>query len=98
MADLRLAAERQVDPGMSLEWVGGELGCDRSTVVRLMQAGDLRGYRVGRGVRVYLSSVEEYRQRNAYQVRKKAPKIAPRRGHPARVREAMATLKSLGID
>ena len=46
------------------------LGCDQSTVRVLLNAGQLKGHRVGkglnpRGVRVHLASIHDYISRNA---------------------------------
>lgn len=81
------------------------LGDDASTVRRLIEAGHLEGYRGGSGTvrprwRVYVDSIEAYRQRRAQPVNENAE---PPRRQPVRVvesaadREAEAWLKNWGV-
>lgn len=82
------------------------LGVDESTIRRLIDSGDLIGHRVGvklRGVRVYLSSVTDYRERNiigkSAPKREEAPGRKPRRKvePSAELEEALAYMRSLGL-
>lgn len=42
------------------------LGCGRTKVYELLQAGEIRSYRVGRLVRVRREDAEEFLERNRY--------------------------------
>jgi excisionase family DNA binding protein len=42
------------------------LGCGRTKIYELLQAGEIRSYRVGRLVRVRREDVEEYLERHRY--------------------------------
>lgn len=53
------------DRGVPVSTAASIIGCDDSYIRRLIRRGQLRAYRVGRGVRVYLSSIDDYRTRNA---------------------------------
>lgn len=89
-----------VERSITVEEAASVMGADVSTVRKLMRAEELRGYRLGkRGVRVYVSSIREYQERQGLQGAGKAPKAAPVRKRtptPAH-REAVAQLAALGI-
>lgn len=42
--------------------VANLMGCDRRTVVRMVQDGRLAGYKLGKLIYVYLDSIEKYRE------------------------------------
>jgi excisionase family DNA binding protein len=84
------------------------LGCDPSTVRKLLRGGHLAGHRVGAGdapggVRVDLESIEAYKARHAIggpidddPDDRPAPRRRRARGNPAHD-EAMAWLRSQGV-
>lgn len=89
------------DPGLSVRQTALLIGCSDSRVRKLLRRknGGLRGYKDGRSVRIYLSSVEEYR--SARQIRpttEDAPTFA-RRTRAARNRQSavVAGLRALGL-
>lgn len=61
--------------------VSALLRCGRSTVYDLFQAGKLAGFRVGDGVRIYRTSVEQYKTAQANH--RVAPASAPAPPYPA---------------
>jgi hypothetical protein len=79
-----------------IELAADEISVCPKTILRLLGKGDLKGHRVGRAVRVYLDSIEDYQRRNEY-----AP-VAP--AAPKRIRknsnahlQAEEALAKLGI-
>ncbi|AWJ85130.1 hypothetical protein TSH58p_17345 [Azospirillum sp. TSH58] len=78
------------------------MGADESTIRKLVVSGELLGYRLGkRGVRIYVSSIQDYQQRRAIvtagERKAKAPPTAPRRRNDAAHKESLAGLAALGI-
>jgi excisionase family DNA binding protein len=79
------------------------LGCDPSTVRRLLRQGRLDGHRVGvgdrpNGVRVHVASIEAWRQRHAIGGASiEAAPRRPRRQTGAAHAEAIAQLRALGV-
>jgi excisionase family DNA binding protein len=58
-----IAAERA---SARVKHVAALLDCDESQVRRLIESGELEAHRIGkRGVRVYMDSVDTYRERRA---------------------------------
>jgi excisionase family DNA binding protein len=79
------------------------LGCDPSTVRRLLKQGRLSGHRIGvgdrpNGVRVHVASIEAWRRRHAIgaAAAEPAPRPARRRAGAAHA-EAIAQLRALGV-
>ncbi len=54
------------DPLMTPVELQAWLGCGRTKVYELLQAGEIRSYRVGRLVRVRREDVEQFLERNRY--------------------------------
>jgi excisionase family DNA binding protein len=76
------------------------LACDDSEVRRLLKKGELRGHTIGtRGVRVLLSSLNDYRQRQAIVPQKEASRELKqrRRQRSKRSEESTAFLRKLGL-
>jgi excisionase family DNA binding protein len=82
------------------------LGCDGSTVRKLLKRRRLAGHHVGlgpnpRGVRVSLYSIQKYKQRNATGGDAAELEAAPARPRPRRANrahdEAMAQLRQWGV-
>lgn len=42
------------------------MGCDKKTVVRMLEDGRLAGYRIGHLCYVYVDSVENYRRKHSF--------------------------------
>ncbi|WP_081504514.1 helix-turn-helix domain-containing protein [Magnetospirillum molischianum] len=113
MRHLRLASDpadtdsQPLDRSITVKDAAALLGCDDSTVRRLLEAGEFEGHRIGvkkRGVRIYLSSVQMYRERNALAKQPKNRSSESTRSPPHRSpattaehKEAMAFLKSIGV-
>lgn len=76
-----------------------EIGVSPRTVRGLLERGEIRGHRVGRAVRVYLESLEDYQRRNEITPRAPAPDGPKRPGRRKSPRsgEAMQKLARLGI-
>jgi len=101
MSHLRLAVTpiATEDRSVRVSTAAAMLDCDDSTVRKLAKDGELEWHRLGRrGVRIYLSSIEEYR------IRMTAPTPAERRqtrkarqAPSKRHAESMAFLHSLGV-
>lgn len=81
------------------------LGCDHSTVRKLIKAQAIEGWRVGKsdkdpgGVRCDLQSVMDYRRRHAIggtPAETRERKRRPRRSN-AVLREALAELRAMGV-
>ncbi len=76
------------------------MGADESTVRKLVRDEELHGYRLGkRGVRVYVSSIRDYQERQRLRGSGDMPKTPPARKRtstPAH-QEAVAQLAALGI-
>lgn len=106
-ADPASIDDAEVDRSVTVKEASVLLGCDESTVRRLLDAEELDGHRVGlkrRGVRVSLSSIQRYRQRNSISGQKQnsppadsRKKASCRQSVTAEHKEAMAFLKGLGI-
>lgn len=82
--------------------VAALLDCDDSQIRRLIDSGDLEAHRIGkRGIRVYLDSVDEYRNRMMIITRKATsagiPKPLKSKATTTANREAMAYLRQIGI-
>lgn len=102
---LRLAHEPLPRQAISVARASEIMGDDPSTVRRLLEDGELEGYRGGQGKvrprwRVYVDSIEAYRQRRAagaFQARSAQPP-PPRAvaGHSPRLRASLAALKAAG--
>jgi excisionase family DNA binding protein len=86
-------------PGRSIRLTDAAqvMSCSTTTIRRLLAAGELQGHTVGRAVRVYLASIEEYQRGRAIE-RRHEPIKQPttRRGRAtAAHHEACATLHKL---
>jgi excisionase family DNA binding protein len=55
------------------------LDCEETIIRRLLKKGELRGFHLGRGVRVLVQSIEEYQQRQALPLPDEPPPPKPRR-------------------
>ena len=66
------------------------LGCQRSKVYEMFHAGDLAGFRVGRSVKVFRGSVDDYRNRMANS--RPAPQPTPRASPANRRKKALPLL------
>lgn len=81
--------------------VAEALDIDQSTVRRLLDRGDLEGHKVGRGIRIYVDSVQAYQEgkRVAPPKPEGAPERKPRRKvePSAELEEALAYMRSLGL-
>jgi excisionase family DNA binding protein len=42
------------------------MGCDKTTIIRMLEDGRLDGYRIGHLCYVYLDSVEKYRRKHSF--------------------------------
>lgn len=92
-------ASDPVDRSLTVPAAAQLLSCDESVVRGLVKSGDLRGHTVGRrGVCVYLSSIEQYRDLQAIEPTKNEPKGLPvRRRRMSKAHEAaMAQLRAAG--
>lgn len=104
----RVALEPDLSPddSITVAQAARRLGCDPTTVRALIREGSLSGHRVGKGktpngVRIKLWSVIEYEERHAFGRREPANdagKPKPRRDPNPAHGEAMAYLRSLGLD
>lgn len=99
-----IEAQSRLERSLRVSEAAEILAVDETTVRDLLRAGLLRGHRVGvsgRGIRIYASSIDEYRQ--AQDLRPVTARGAPRPAAPKRRKpnaahaEAMAFLASLGI-
>ena len=76
------------------------LDADESHVRKLLKAGELEGHRFGkRGVRIFVASIEAYRERNRIAPSQPAPMLRPKkhvRPNAAHL-EALATLREWGV-
>jgi excisionase family DNA binding protein len=94
-----------VDDSVGVNEAARLLGCDPSTVRKLLKGRRLKGHRVGtgnnpRGIRVSLESVVAYRRRNAIGGETPEPSTEPpprQRTRSAAVREMEAELRKLGL-
>ena len=100
---LRLAEppEPLIEASVSVRRAANALDVDPSTVREMIRVGVLRAHRVGakdRGVRVYVASIEEYRE--SREIRPQGGVARQRQARPkagAAHREAMTYLRGLGI-
>jgi len=98
--DPELAALLPDGPSITVKQAASLLSIDISSVYKAVHRGELRGHRVGkRAVRIYLNSVDAYRQ--AREIHPPAPTPAPTRRASARQPsaahlEAVRFLDSLG--
>jgi len=91
------AAERVLRRSLRPDTVAAMLDMDRSQVYKLIKSAELETHAIGkRGVRVYLDSVEAYRERGrGVQARPAAPK--PRQRLGGEFYEACARLRAVGV-
>lgn len=81
--------------------VAEALDIDQSTVRRLLDRGDLEGHKVGRGVRIYVDSVQAYQEEK--RIAPPKPKEAPerklrRKAEPsAELEEALVYARKMGL-
>lgn len=76
------------------------LDCEETIIRRLLRKGELRGFKLGRGVRVLVQSIEDYQQRQALPLPDEPPPPKPRRQtrrETIEQQKAMEFLRSLGI-
>lgn len=76
------------------------LDCEETIIRRLLKKGELRGFKLGRGVRVLVQSIEDYQQRQALPLPDEPPPPKPRRTtrrETIEQQKAMEYLRSLGI-
>lgn len=86
------AVRRSVRPATAAEM----LDCDRSQVYKLIKGRELETHGLGkRGVRIYLDSIEAYRERKAGRGPSPAPRKAQKLG--AEFYENCARLRALGL-
>lgn len=92
-----------IERSLTVEAAAHVLGCDGSTIRRMLREGLLRGHRVGArngGVRVFASSIDDYRRESVIGAERKAARAGgkgTRCGAPsARQNEALAMLADLG--
>lgn len=92
----------QVEPSITIKDCAELMGIDPATVRRLLNSGQLRGYRAGMkagAIRVYVSSIVDYQADN--QIVSAAIKPPPaqhtRKRSTTGHRDAMAALADLGI-
>lgn len=89
-----------IERAITVAAAAAEMGADESTVRKLLLDDQLRGYRLGkRGVRIYVSSIRDYQERQTLDGKgtKPAPPPRPKAPPTPAHREAVATLESLGI-
>lgn len=99
LADLQLAALLPDGPSITVKQAAALLSIDISSVYKAVHRGELLGHRVGkRGVRIYLNSVDAYRQ--ARKILPPAPALKPK-AHPQRLTadyyRALKELESAGV-
>ena len=92
----------EVERAVTVKVAAELMGADESTIRKLVVAGELRGYRLGkRGVRIFVSSIQDYQKRQAIvsaPVRKAmASPSAMRRQRRKEYEEAMRQFRELGI-
>jgi hypothetical protein len=76
------------------------LDADPSHVRKLLKSGDLEGHTLGkRGVRIFVASIEAYRERGRIATGQRAPVPRPKRQAPPSVEhlEALAFLQQAGL-
>lgn len=74
------------------------LDADESHVRELLRHGELKGHRWGkRGVRIFVSSIDDYRRRQALGGKPAEPPKPPRPKPPAGHAEALAYLRDLDV-
>jgi excisionase family DNA binding protein len=94
-----------VDDSVDVNEAARLLGCDPSTVRKLLSGRRLKGHRVGvgnnpRGIRVSVASVVAYKRRHAIGGETPEPSAEPptrQRAPSAAVREMRAELRKLGL-
>jgi len=98
---LRVAASpeipSEIDRGVSIGDAAALLGCHSSYVRKLLKRGSLSGYRLGRGVRIWLSSVRSYQHQGRLRVTSQSAPADPQSKPGAQYREAVAALHGLGL-
>lgn len=97
---LRIASDPahgdEIDRGIKVGTAAQIIGCDPSYVRKLLRRGDLAGYHLQRGVRVWLSSVRAFQTRRPTRcTHATAAPDTPKPGAP--YREAVAALHGLGL-
>lgn len=98
--------ELPLDRGVTVAGAAQLLGCDPSTIRRMLDNGDLQGWRVRAsceargGVRVSVASIEAYKQGLAIEAKSAGrPATKSRKARPITTahRAAVARLRDLGI-
>jgi excisionase family DNA binding protein len=75
---------------VSIAKAAEEMDVSEAHVRRLLSRGDLRGHRVGRAVRIYAESIEDFQRRNEYlsaPVARVKPRSGQRKSEAFRVAE-----------
>jgi excisionase family DNA binding protein len=70
---------------VSITKAAEEMDVSEAHIRRLLSRGDLRGHRVGRVVRIYIESIEDFQRRNEYQ-----PTLGERAQKPSKQRKSEA--------
>ncbi|HLY90008.1 MAG TPA: helix-turn-helix domain-containing protein [Acetobacteraceae bacterium] len=90
-----------VDPSVKVSTAAAILDCDESFVRKLVKDEELSSHQLGkRGIRIYLSSIEDYRRRSTVLAAGGTPaagKPKPKPKQSASFNEAMAFMKSRGL-
>lgn len=73
------------------------LDCNETTVRRLLSRGYLEGHKIGRDVRVFADSIDDYRNRNRVTTHPIETNNSFQYCNSASHRQAMANLKKRGI-
>ena len=76
------------------------LDCEETIIRRLLRKGELRGFKLGRGVRVLVQSIEDYQQRQALPIPEPpVPKPVRRKNRRDTIEQerAMAFLRAAGV-
>jgi excisionase family DNA binding protein len=76
------------------------LDCEETIIRRLLRKGELRGFKLGRGVRVLVQSIEDYQQRQALPIPEPpVPKPVRRKSRRDTIEHerAIAYLRSIGL-
>lgn len=100
--------EEHPDDSLTVNEAARRLGCDHTTVRAMLRNGELTGHRVGKGknpggIRVKRWSIAAYEERNIIggkpeDLQERKPARAGRRDPNPAHGEAMAYLRSIGVD
>jgi excisionase family DNA binding protein len=84
---------------VTVEDAAQRLGCDHSTVRKLVRGGKLPAHRVGRAIRIKVGAIRQYETDNAVEPdgENKAPGPRRRRSHSAGYMAALERMRQRGI-